>query len=275
MSKIQIIIDSTAYLTREEARENEIKVVPLFIHFEGEDFQDPFLGEFANYYERLAGSKEFPTTSMPSIGAFVKEYQEAIDQGKEVLVLTFSSKLSGTYNNALIAAEMVDQDKITVIDTFTSVGNFKYMVLQTVKMAKEGKSRQKIADFIEEQKRKMDVYFTVGSLEYLRRGGRLTNASAFIGSILNIKPIIQLKNGELVGVEKTRGKKRAIDILIKKVPNYAKNICVHHILNEKEAFEVAEILREKCPEADILVEEIGPVIGSHLGPYAIGVVYTW
>lgn len=275
MSRIQIITDSTAYLTREEARENDIKIVPLSMHFEGEDFQEPFLGEFGDYFEKLARSKEFPTTSMPSTGAFLKKYQEALDQGREVLVLAFSSGLSGTYNNALIASEMVSQDKITVVDTFTAVGNFKYMVLQAAKMAREGKTRQEIVNFIEEQKSKMDIYLTVDSLDYLRRSGRLTNASAFIGSILNIKPIIQLKNGELVGIEKTRGKKRAIDILIKKVPNYAKNIYVHHILNEKEALEVAEILRGKCPGADILVEEIGPVIGSHLGPYAIGVVYTW
>ncbi|WP_213818587.1 DegV family protein [Garciella nitratireducens] len=207
MSNIQIIIDSTAYFTREEVKKYNIKVVPLSIHFEGEEFPDPFLGEFGDYYERLAQSKDFPTTSMPSTGAFLKAYQDAINEGKEILVLTFSSKLSGTYQNALISAEMVDQDKITVIDTFTAVGNFKYLVLQAVKMVQQGKTRQEIAEFIEDQKTRMDIYLTVDSLEYLRRGGRLTNASAFIGSILNIKPIIQLKEGELVGIEKTRGKK--------------------------------------------------------------------
>lgn len=275
MSQIQIVIDSTAYLTREEAIENKIQVVPLAVHFQGKDFQEGFLDEIGDYFIRLSESKDFPTTSQPPVGAFVEVFRKALEEGKEVVALIFSSELSGTYHSAVMAANMVDPEKITVIDTRTSVGNLKYMALQAAGMARGGRSRREITEFVEDQKSKMDVYLTVGSLEYLRRGGRLNNAQAFLGSILNIKPIIQLKDGKLIGIEKTRGKKKAIESMLNKVPGQIKNIYVLHILNEEEAIDVAEKLREKYPDARVLIEEMGPVIGSHLGPDSIGITYTW
>lgn len=275
MSHIQIVTDSTAYLTREKATENDIQVVSLSIHFQGQEIKDNFLGEFGNYYEKLSQIKDFPTTSQPPVGAFVEIFKKALEEEKEVIALIFSSELSGTYHSATMAADMVNPDKITVIDTRTSVGNLKYMVLQAVKMVREGKGRQEITKYIEDQKTKMDIYLTVGSLEYLRRGGRLSNVQAFLGSILNIKPIIQLKDGKLIGIEKVRGKKKAIESMLNKMPDQIKNVYVLHILNEEEAQSVAEQLRERYPDARVLVEEIGPVIGSHLGPYSIGITYTW
>lgn len=275
MSEIQIVTDSTAYFTKEEIEQYDIKVVPLSVNFLGEESLEGLPGEFEEFYKKLEETKEFPTTSQPASIAFQGVFKEAIDQGKEVIAILISSKLSGTYNSALIGAQMTDSDEISVIDSMTSVGNLKYLAIKAHKLSQEGKTRQEIVEDIEEQKTRLDTYLTVDTIEYLRRGGRLSNAQAFIASILNIKPIIQLKDGKLEGIAKTRGKKKAMDMMINKIPEEVKNIYVQHAVNEKEAKEVQAILKEKYPNVEILIEELGPVIGTHLGPKAIGVVYNW
>ncbi len=275
MSNIQIVTDSTAYFTKEEAKKYNIVVVPLSVCFEGEEFQEGFLDETGDFFERLERSKDFPTTSQPSAGAFASVYNEALKEGKEVLAIIFSSKISGTYNSAVLGAEMLESDKISVIDTHTSVGNLKHLVLEAHRMAEDGRSRQEILNYIEDQKTRMGTYLTVGSLDYLKKGGRLSNAQAFIGSILNIKPIIQMEDGILEGVAKTRGKKKALDLMISKIPEDVKYIYVQHILNEEEALEVVEKLKELFPSASVSIVGLGPVIGSHLGPKTIGFCYLW
>src|SRR5690554_5251891 len=123
MGNIQIITDSTTYFTREEANRYNIKVVPLSVCFEGEEFQEGFLGENEDFFERLSESYDFPTTSQPSAGAFATVYNEALKEGKEVIAIIFSSKISGTYNSAILGADMLGNEGISVIDTQTSVGN--------------------------------------------------------------------------------------------------------------------------------------------------------
>ena len=150
MSNIQIVTDSTAYFTKEEAKKYNIVVVPLSVCFEGEEFQEGFLDETGDFFERLERSKDFPTTSQPSAGAFASVYNEALKEGKEVLAIIFSSKISGTYNSAVLGAEMLESDKISVIDTHTSVGNLKHLVLEAHRMAEDGRSRQR-SSTIEDQ----------------------------------------------------------------------------------------------------------------------------
>ena len=194
MSNIQIITDSTAYFTKDEIKKYNIKVVPLLVHFQGQDGYEGFPGEFDEFFGRLKGSEDFPSTSQPSVGAFEKVFQEAIDQGKEVVAILISSKLSGTYNSAVIGAQMTEPDKISVIDSESSVANMKHMAIQAQKMADEGKTRQEIVDYVEEQKTRMGIYLTVHTLDYLKKGGRLSTTAAFMGSVLNVKPILKLED---------------------------------------------------------------------------------
>lgn len=275
MSKIQIITDSTAYFTKEEAEKRNIDVVPLSVNFEGEVITEGFPGEFEQFFEKLKTSQEFPTTSQPSTDAFIKVFERALSDGKEVIAIVISSKLSGTYDNACMAASMLSTDKITIIDSETSVSNLRFLVEIAWELAQEGKSRQEIVEIIMREKEKAGIRLTVDNLEYLKRGGRLTGAQAFVGAMLNIKPIISLMEGKLIPVEKVRGKKKAIKSMMDSIPDNVKKISVCHVLNMEEAEELKEILQEKYPNASISVDELGPVVGSHLGPKAIGICYKW
>lgn len=275
MAKIRVVVDSTAYFTKEYVSENNIDVVPLKVEFGGVTKDEGFPGEFEEFYNKLKNSTDFPITSQPPVGAFVKVFQEAVDNGEEVITLTFSSKLSGTYNCAKLAAEMVAPDKITVIDSESAVAVHRFLAEIAVDLAKEGKSREEIIKAIEDQKTRMGIHLTVGSLEYMKRGGRLSGAKALVGTLLNIKPIIGLVDGLLIPVEKVRGKNKAIEMMISKIPDNVKKISIGQVLNLEEANRVKAILEEKFKNAEVTIYEVGPVIGSHLGPETIGLCYIW
>lgn len=275
MSQIQIVIDSTAYFTKEDIEQYNLVVVPLSVTFSGETKEEGFPGEFDEFYKRLMTSQDFPTTSQPSIDAFAKAYEDALAKGYEVLTIVFSQKLSGTYNSAKAAAMQLGEDKISVVDTATAVGNYKMLVKQAAAMAGKGFSRHQIVEAIDEEKLRTSINLTVDNLEYLKRGGRLSGAHAFIGNLLNVKPIIGLIDGALVPVTKVRGKKKALEYLVNNIPENVKEIIICHILDDEEAAWLKTAIEEKFKNVEIGVDKIGPVIGAHLGPKAIGVCSRW
>jgi len=275
MAKVQIVTDSTAYFTKEYAEENDIKIVPLSVTFSGETKDEGFPGEFEDFYRKLQTSKDFPTTSQPPIEAFAKVYEEILTENKEIVTIVISEKLSGTYNSAMAAANMTAPDKISVIDSETTVSNLKMLVMIANDMAKQGKSREEIVETIEREKKKMNVVLAASTLEYLKRGGRLSATRATIGNLLNVKPIIGLKDGKLIAVAKVRGKNKAMEYLVDSVPENAVAITVLHILSHDDARQLYRKLQEKFPRIEIEIDEIGPVIGSHLGPGGVGVCSKW
>ena len=174
-----------------------------------------------------------------------------------------------------MAASMISSDKISVIDSETSVSNLRFLVEIAWELAQEGKSRHEIVEAIMKEKENAGIRLTVDNLDYLRKGGRLTGAQAFIGSMLNIKPIIALTEGKLIPIEKVKGKKKAIKSMISSIPDNVKKISICHVSNMEEAEKIKEILQKKYQNASISIDELGPVIGSHLGPKAIGICYKW
>ncbi len=272
MAMIKIVTDSTAYIEKEYAIANDITIVPLSVNFEGTVENEGFPGEFDDFFERLSTSKDFPTTSQPAVGSFAEVYTKAIEEGNEVIVLTISSKLSGTYNSACAAANLVDADKISVIDSETVAANLKVLTEMALSMAKEGHSRADIVKAIDAQKKRTGIRLTVGTLDYLKKGGRLSNTSAFIGSLLNIKPIIALKEGKLEPVDKVRGRKKALEKISEDIPAGITEINIAHIYALDEATELKEELSKKYPHVKISIQVLGPVIGAHLGPKALGVL---
>lgn len=275
MAKIRIVTDSTAYIQRAYATRRGIRVVPLSVHFGDHVESEGAPGEFEAFYERLKTSDSFPTTSQPSVGAFAEVFREAVENGEEVIAITISGKLSGTYNSACLAAEMIAPDKISVVDSETTVANLKVLVERLAAMAEVDEDRPGMVETIEREKRKTGIRLTVGTLEYLRKGGRLTASQAFLGNLLKVKPIIALVDGALEPVDKVRGKKKAIARMVESIPEKVKTISICHILNGEEALEYKGVLEEAFPSAKVAIEEIGPVIGSHLGPKAIGFCYSW
>lgn len=275
MNKIKIITDSTSYITREFANENNLAVVQLNYTFEEDTKLEGYPGEFNDFYERLSKSNSFPTTSQPAVGDFLLEYERALMDHDEILVITLSSKLSGTFNSALNARRMVDDERVTVIDSLQTAGNLKFLVEEAVHMANNEMNIIDIVKAIENKKKNMGIFLTINNLEYLRKGGRLSSIQSFIGSVLNIKPIIELKDGELNLVEKTRGKKKALNTLLNRVPSQVKKLSISHILNDEEALELKGLFEARYKNVSITIDEIGPIIGTHLGPGALGVCFDY
>jgi DegV family protein with EDD domain len=275
MANIRFVTDSTAYFEKIDAKEKEIDIVPLKVEFLGETKSEGFPGEFEEFFAKLKTAEEFPKTSQPAIGEFVQVFTNAVENGDEVIALTISAKLSGTYNSASAAAQMVNPDKISVIDSATTAANLKLLVEMGRELAKEGKSREEIVNILNDQKKQTGISLTVDTLEYLKKGGRLTSAQAFIGSILNVKPVLALIDGKLEPVAKVRGKKKALEAMAERIHEDSDLITILHIFSLEEAEEVKAMIQEKHPKAKINIEALGPVIGAHLGPKAMGICYKW
>ncbi len=275
MKKIQIVTDSTAYITKANSIKNDINIVPLSVNFSGDVSLEGFPGEFKDFFDKLKNSNEFPTTSQPAVGDFVEAYKKAFESGEEIIAIVISAELSGTYNSARLAADMVAPDKITLIDSKTSAGNLKLLVETAIQLSEEGAPREEIEKEIIKQRENMSINLTVDTLEYLKRGGRLSNTTAFIGTLLNIKPVIGLVDGKLVPVGKERGKKKAMETIISKVPENVKKISIAHVQNISEAEQYKIELEKRFVNAVITIDELGPVVGSHLGPKAIGLCSSW
>jgi DegV family protein with EDD domain len=275
MSRVKIVTDSTSYIEKEYVTQNDIASVPLSVIFQGTVSNEGFPGEFDSFYEKLKTSEDFPTTSQPSIQAFYDVFKPALDKGQEIITIVLSSKLSGTYNSAMAAAQMFEADKITVIDSETCGPNLRFLVERANQLSLDGKAKNEIIDIINKEKKNTGINITVGTLEYLKRGGRLSSTQAFIGTLLSIKPIIALIDGKLEPIDKVRGKSKAIAAMISNIPNNVKRISICQIQNLEDAEQIKILLQAKFPQTEITFSELGPVVGSHLGPKALGICYIW
>jgi DegV family protein with EDD domain len=275
MGNIQIVTDSTAAFSRQEIEEMHLEIVPLSIHFEGEVFDEGLPETYPDFFKRLAASKVIPTTSQPSVGRFQEVYTKALDAGREVISIHLSSGLSGTPGSAQMAADLAGPEKITVVDSLNAVSNLKLMVKLAWEEAKKGTGRKEIVAKIAALAPTMFIAFTVKDLIYLKRGGRLNNSQYFVGKLLNILPIILLREGKLYPYAKVQGYKSTLSAMSQVAPDNTKGITVLHINNMESATELRRLLNERFPMIDIGIEPISPVIGSHLGPGAFGYCYYY
>jgi DegV family protein with EDD domain len=273
--KIKIITDSTSYLDKNYIEDENIRVVPLNYVFDGEDYKEGLKGEFNDFYSKLQSTDLFPTTSQPAIGDFVAAYEEALKSHDQIVVITLSSKISGTYTSAHVAAEMVDSENIRVVDSLGAAATLRFLVQDAVEMSRKGMDAHRIQEELERKKDKLGIVLTTDTLEYLSRGGRLSSLQAGIGNILSIKPVIRMLDGELQLVEKTRGKKKAINRLLACIPEGVDRISLCHVTNTGEAEKLADTLRQTYPGASVTIDELGPVIGAHLGPKTLGICYSY
>ncbi|WFA09650.1 DegV family protein [Tissierella sp. Yu-01] len=273
MGKIKIITDSTSYISKEFKEKVGLEVVSLNYIFDDETFKEGFRGEYDDFFKKLESTKLFPTTSQPSAGEFYDAFVDSLKDHDEIIAIVLSSKLSGTYNSAVLAKNMLEDKKVTIIDSETSASNLRFLVEDALDMVNLGKSSEEIVNFINDKKKNMHILLTTGTLEYLSRGGRLSSVQSTIGNFLSIKPIIELQDGELKLIEKVRGSNKAISFLIDKIPSDVQKISICQILNIDEAKKVKILLEAKYPNAEISIDELGPVIGAHLGPKTLGICY--
>ncbi|MDI9495337.1 MAG: DegV family protein [Bacillota bacterium] len=273
---IRIVVDSTSDLTDEIIEKYNIKMVPLTVNFENESFLDKVELSTKEFFEKLEVAEKLPTTTLVSPGAFVEVFSEILMEGDQVLGLFIASELSGTYDSARMAKNMIGSDDIHIIDTRSvCLGSFA-LILEAIKLVEQNKPIEEIVDELERLKEKVVVAAALDTLKYLEKGGRLTKGQAVLGTLLNIKPIIGVKDGKITVIDKIRGKNKAIkwfDEWIEK-NNYDlsdKTVLLFH----GRAYEQLKLLRDAIEKKyrikNIIEQEIGAVIGTHAGPGVLGI----
>ncbi|HHX76986.1 MAG TPA: DegV family protein [Firmicutes bacterium] len=274
---VRIVTDSTSDLPREFVEELDIKIVPLNVHFGEETFLDWVELKPEDFFAKLRQSDIMPRTSQPSPGDFVTAYKEVAGTGDSIISIHISDKLSGTCQSAYMARDMLKDYDIEVINSKITAMALGYVVIEAARAAKAGKSKEEILEIINKNLEVMHIFFLVDTLEYLQKNGRIGKASAFLGGMLNVKPILSLNDGVVVPVEKVRGKtrarKRLVELLKERIPagKAIKGTIVHGDALE-EAEELAEALKEEFEIKELIITMIGSIIGSHTGPGLLGLL---
>lgn len=279
MKPIKIMTTSLADIPKEIAKEYDILVLPLTVRFEDKEFKDGVDLSSKEFFRKLNESEKLPKTSQVTPNIFLREMKDALDQGYEVIVINGSSAVSGTHQSAENAKEELDTDDITVVDTLALSYSCGMIVVEAAKMAKEGKSKKAILDRVYDMKNKVDHIFSVETLEYLKKGGRLSSTKATIGKILNIKPILTIEDGKVEMIDKVRGSKRIIpkmiDLVQKRgIKKGAEYICIAHGDNTCGLDKLKEAVIEAFEPKRIITAEIGCTIGTYTGPGILAILYV-
>ena len=276
---IRILTDSAADFTAEEIASYSLRLIPLQVIFGEETFLAGQTLDREVFWSRLIGG-ETPTTSQPSPESFIKAFEDARDAGDEVIYIALSSSLSGTMQGAMIAASMVEYDRIHIIDSLSATVGQKLLTLAACRMRDEGTlSATQIAEEIEQLRTRVRVYANVDTLEYLARGGRLSKAAASIGTLAQLKPQIMISSEGKVDVfGKAIGRHRAIESLVKKISSFT--IDEAHPVIPVYSYDPAnaEAFMSKLEKAGVtcaasLMTDLGATIGTHVGPNAYGAAF--
>jgi len=275
---LKIITDSAADLSLEVAEEYGITVVPLAVNINEKSYRDRFDLTPAEFYKMLAKENALPTTSQVTPQAFYEIFQKLVDEGHEVLAIIFSSELSGTFQSSVIAKDMVKTGRVEIFATKGASVGHGLTVLEAARMAKEGKDLDIVLAKAKEMAGRMEHIFVVDSLDMLKKGGRISATQAFLGGMLNVKPVLQLKEGKIIPLDKVRGWKKALAKLINVMEERGRDfeqqvIGISHADYEEMAKDLAEQIKARFKVKDIFISEIGPVIGSHTGPGTIALFF--
>ena len=275
--KTRIILDSTADLMPEY--KSRVSVVPLTVHFGEEEYIDGVTIDHKTFYEKLIESDVLPSTSQATPDAFMKEFEKAKTAGEVAVVITLASKFSGTYQSAMIAA--ADYENIYVVDSASAAMGSGILVELAFRLLDEGKSAEEIAAILEEEKKKIVIIALVDTLEYLKKGGRISKTVAFAGTVLNIKPVLSVVDGEINMLGKARGSKMGNNLLVQEIDkaggiDFSKPVLLGYS-------GISDALLQKYIEDSRYIWEgnlkevryttVGSVIGTHAGPGAVVVAF--
>ena len=271
--KTRIIVDSTADLMPEY--KSRVSVVPLTVHFGEEEYIDGVTIDHKTFYEKLIESDVLPSTSQATPDAFMKEFEKAKTAGEAAVVITLASKFSGTYQSAMIAA--AEYEDIYVVDSASAAMGSGILVELAFRLLDEGKPAEEIAAILEEEKKKIVIVALVDTLEYLKKGGRVSKTVAFAGTVLNIKPVLSVVDGEINMLGKARGSKMGNNLLVQEIDkaggiDFSKPVLLGYS-------GISDALLQKYIEDSRYIWEgnlkevryttVGSVIGTHAGPGAV------
>lgn len=276
---VRIITDSAADFELDELTEKNIICTPMKISFGGEEYTENVNLTKTQFYEMLASSEEFPKTSQPAPYDFEKIFKESMDAGDEAVIITISSALSGTYQNAFLVKNMLEYDECYVVDGLSATAGQRILVEHAVKLRDEGKSAKDIAAEISELRGRVEIFACIDTLEYLYKGGRISHTSYTVGSFVNIKPMITVSREGRVEVaakalSMRKGIKNICARLEKVKPDMSYPMYLVYSHNRKNAELLAEAMGSAgCDVQDSQLVNIGATIGAHIGQNACGVIY--
>jgi len=276
--RVAVVTDSTADLGR-LAADNGIDVVPLTIRFGNEEFRDGVDLSETQFYQKLDSSTTPPITAQPAPAAFAQRYRALLEAGAdEIVSLHLSSTLSGTYNAAGIAAREVAPDRIAVVDTRTATAGLGMLALDAARRARAGAGADEIVAALDADIPKVQLFATIPSLTYLARGGRIGNLSGLVGNVLKIVPILTLVDGSIKEFAKVRTFQRAVDQLVDVVTAKLKaagdvRMAVLHSMAPELAAAVAQRISAKVAPRSMYICAVGPTVGTHAGPGAVGATF--
>jgi DegV family protein with EDD domain len=275
---VKIIADSSGAISPELAAQLDITIIPLRVNFGLETLRDYIDISPSAFLERLAHSKQFPTTSQPPAGDFVEAFKKPRAEGRDVLCVLLSNKLSGTVMSATAAKQQLNDEHVMVFDTLNVASGASIMVLEAARLAQQGYSVTEIVARLTIMRDKVQLYFVVDTLEYLAKGGRVSNAQAFIGSVLQMKPILKVENGLVEGAERIRtiskAHKRLREIVAAGIQGKtnAQAIVMYTSIRDK-AQQLTDEIRAAYQLPDVPIQAISPVVSAHTGPRALGVAF--
>lgn len=278
--KIAIVTDSTADLPRDFVEANNITVVPLYVNFPDKTYKDGVDLSAKEFYPLLTKStKELPKTSTPSVQDFTEIYHSLLEKGYEVISIHISSGLSSTYAMAESAAKSLE-GSIKVFDSKSISMGIGLQVAETLDMIKDNLSLDSILEHLTSLRSKTEVFFSLETLEYLEKGGRIGKVSALLGTILNIKPVVRVENGIYVPLDKARNQHQAIKKMVEHTlktlrGRLPRHVAVVHGAAEEGAQVLKHCLEEALGKKVTLFNETGPVIGVHTGPGTLGLAFTY
>lgn len=275
--KTRIIVDSTADLTPEF--KSRVHVVPLTVHFGDEEYIDGVTIDHKTFYEKLIEGDVLPTTSQATPAAFAEEFEKAKKAGESAVVITLSANFSGTFQSAVIAAG--DYDNVYVVDSESAAMGSGILVELACGLADAGKSAQEIAAILEEEKKKIVIVALVDTLEYLKRGGRVSKTVAFAGTLLNIKPVLSVVGGQINMLGKARGSRMGNNLLVQEIDkaggvDFEKPVLLGYSgISDALLLKYIEDSRHiwEGNLAQVRYTSVGSVIGTHAGPGAVVVAF--
>jgi DegV family protein with EDD domain len=272
---VAIVSDTCHYLPRASVEAHAIHQVSLYVHWQEETVRESEIDDYDAYYARLGAAAELPTTSQPSIGDFLAVYEPLLEQGSDVVSIHLAGGMSGTVRSAEQAREQLGSlaERVHVIDSATACGGQGLVLLAAAAAAEAGADANAVADRARRARSELKMWFAIDTLDYLRRGGRIAGAQAWLGSALKIKPILTVES-EITPIERVRTSRRAfermVDLLRTRAQDGADAWMVQHIQAPAEAQALAARGTEIFGREPLVISEIGPVIGTHVGPGLLG-----
>lgn len=271
---VKIVTDSLSDITSDVAQELGVTIVPLTVLFGHESFLDRVTISTDEFYYKLTHDNVWPTTTQPSPSAFAEVYNKLAQESDEILVVTLSSKISGTYESAVNAKTLVEKKcRIEVIDSFDVAMGLGLIVIAAAKAAQAGKNLDELAALVRRAMLRSHLIMYFDTLKYLAKGGRIGKAQGLLGAMLSIKPVLTVKDGVMSPVTKLRSRAAGIDYLYNYVAGFSniEELAVEHATTPEVADELAERLSSLFPKDRIYQSTLSPVVGTYAGPNALAV----